>query len=119
MHRVLPASNKQRMLILRLSGGGNYRITWQRTQSQLIVERQPFSAYRLLHNLHFRRGYRQKYFAHITWAVIVDLVSVSMWLWVVSGVYIWFRKRKQRISGNISLAAGCVLFCVLVVMLCL
>jgi len=118
-HRVLPASNKQRMLILRLSGGGNYRITWQRTQSQLIVERQAFSAYRLLHNLHFRGGYRQMFFANITWAVIVDLVCVSMWLWVVSGIYIWFRKRKQRVSGNICLAAGCVLFCVLVVLLCL
>ncbi len=119
MHRVLPASNKQRMLILRPSGGGNYRITWQRNQSQLTVERQPFSAYRLMHNLHFRGGYRQKYFAHITWAVVVDLVCISMWLWVISGIYIWFRKRKQRVSGNICLAAGCLLFCVLVVMLCL
>ena len=56
---------------------------------------------------------------HAAWAVVVDLVCISMWLWVISGIYIWFRKRKQRVSGNICLAAGCVLFCVLVVMLCL
>ncbi len=118
-HRVLGKPMPNRMVILRPSGGGNYRITWQRQKDLLIVERQPFSACRLMHFLHFRGSYRQKDFAHIAWAVIVDLVSISLLVWIVSGIYIWFRRRRQRVSGGLCLAAGCLLFTLLVVLLCL
>jgi hypothetical protein len=118
-HRVLPKAPPNRMIILRPSGGGNYRITWQRQKDLLIVERQPFSPYRLMHFLHFRGSYRQKDFAHVAWAVIVDIVSISLCLWIISGVYIWFRRRRQRLAGGICLGAGCILFAVLVAMLCL
>ncbi|MCP4455011.1 MAG: hypothetical protein GY809_26420, partial [Planctomycetes bacterium] len=43
VHRVLPKSSPNRMIILRPSGGGNYRITWQRQKDLLVVERQLFS----------------------------------------------------------------------------
>lgn len=118
-HRVLPASTPQRMMIMRPSGAGNYRIIWQRQKDLVRVERQPFSALRLVHALHFRGSYRQRDFAHIAWAVIVDAVSISLCLWIISGVYIWFRKPRQRLAGGVCLGAGCVLFVVLVVMLCL
>lgn len=118
-HRVLPKSPPNRMIIMRPSGGGNYRITWQRLAGLVTVERQPFSAYRLIHFLHFKGSYRQKGFAHIAWAVIVDVVTVSLAVWIISGIYIWFRRRRQRLSGGICLGAGCLLFVVLVVLLCL
>ena len=118
-HRILGKPNPNQMIIIRPSGSGNYRVVWRRKQARLTVEQQPFSAYRLLHSLHFRGGYRQKFFPHITWAVIVDAVAISMILWVISGFYIWLRRPRQRGAGTICALAGSLLFVVLVVLFCM
>lgn len=118
-HRIQNQPNPDRMVIFRISGSGHHRITWRRGQSRIIVERQqPFSLFRLLHFLHFRGGYNQPYFAHVAWAVVVDAVSLSMWLWALSGVYIWARRRGKRLAGSLCLVAGCLLFAGLVILLC-
>lgn len=117
-HRVLGKPNPKQMIIIRPSGSGNYRITWRRQEARLVLEKQPFSAYRLMHSLHFRGGYRQKFIPHITWAVIVDAVAISMMLWVVSGFYLWLRRPRQRGSGTVCALAGSLLFVVLVLLFC-
>ncbi|MHC4580749.1 MAG: hypothetical protein ACYS14_04780 [Planctomycetota bacterium] len=117
-HRVLP--NAKQMTIIRMCATGNYRITWRKPRSLLVVERQKgFSYYRLMHSLHFRGGYAQPYFANIAWAVIVDAVSISMWLWVISGVYLWWRRSRRRLIGVFSLVAGVLSFIGLVVLFCM
>ena len=119
-HFIVGRRTPGQMIINRASGAGTYRITWQRDRSRLIVERQrPFSAYRLMHFLHFRHGYGQPYVIHVLWAAIVDAVTISMWLWVVTGIYIWFRRPRQRIAGGLCVAGGSVLFIALVAFLCL
>ena len=120
-HRVLgqPNANTKQMIILRICGSGNYRITWQRQAGRLKVEKQTFHWYRLVHFLHFRGGYAQPYLASIIWAVLVDVVSVCLWLWVVSGIYIWARVPKKRLLGAICVVGGSVLFAVLVIVFCL
>ena len=56
-HRIQGRPNASPMIILRICGGGNYRVTWRRPRSLVIVEKQqPFSLYRLVHFLHFRGG---------------------------------------------------------------
>lgn len=117
-HRVLP--NAKQFTIMRMCATGNYRITWRKSSSLLVVEKQgSFSYYRLMHNLHFRGRYDQPYFANIAWAVIVDLVSISMWLWVVSGIYLWWRKSRKFTLGVACLIAGVVSFVGLVVLFCM
>jgi hypothetical protein len=109
----------QQLLIVRPSGQGNYRITWRRQQSLIVVEQQrPFSAFRLLHYLHFRGGYGQPYAAAIGWAIVVDAVAVSLWLWVISGIYLWARRPNKRKLGTACLVVGCALFAALVTWLC-
>ncbi|MHC4701064.1 MAG: hypothetical protein ACYTFQ_10855 [Planctomycetota bacterium] len=105
---------------MRMCATGNYRITWRKPGSLLVVEKQnSFSYYRLMHGLHFRGGYAQPYFANIAWAVIVDAVSISMWLWVISGVYIWWRRSRKLVLGVVCLVAGVVSFVGLVVLFCM
>ncbi len=117
-HRVLP--NAKQMTILRMCATGNYRITWRKPRSLLVVEKQnSFSYYRLMHGLHFRGGYGQPYFANIAWAVIVDAVSISMWLWGISGVYLWWRRSRKLTLGVVCLVAGVVSFVGLVVLFCM
>ncbi len=73
---------------------------------------------RVMRWLHFRGGYRQPYFPLIAWAVMVDAVGISMWIWALSGVYLWARKPSKRRLGGVCFVAGIVLFTVLVVLLC-
>ncbi len=119
-HRVLGRPNAKQMIINRICATGNYRITWRKHRSLLVVEKQKFfSYYRLMHFLHFRGGYGQPYFANIAWAVIVDLVAISMWLWVISGVYLWWRRTRKLALGVVCMVAGVVSFVGLVVLFCM
>ncbi|MFH1718126.1 MAG: PepSY-associated TM helix domain-containing protein [Planctomycetota bacterium] len=118
-HNIVGEPNRNQMVINRVCGTGNYRITWQPPRSQIIVEKQKsFSFYRLMHFLHFRGGYIQPYFVNIAWAVIVDCVAVSMWLWVFSGVYLWWRRSRKLLLGWASLIVGLLSFLGLVVLFC-
>ena len=119
-HNVLGQSNAQRMIIHRISGGGNYRVTWHRDRALVVVQRQqPFSLYRLVHFLHFRSGFRQSQWPHLVWGVMVDAATISMWLWVLTGIYIWFRVPRKRALGSLCVIGGSTLFIILVVLLCL
>jgi hypothetical protein len=118
-HRVQGKPNENQMIIFRMCATGNYRITWRKPRSLLVVERQQsFSYYGLMHALHFRGGYAQPYFANIAWAVIVDAVAISMWLWVFSGIYLWWRRSRKLLIGFVCLIAGVVAFLGLVVLFC-
>ena len=57
--------------------------------------------------------------SEITWAVIVDVVSISMWLWVISGVYLWWRRTRKLLFGIVCLVAGVLAFAGLVVLFCM
>jgi len=118
-HRIQGRPNANQMIIFRISGSGNYRITWRRPSSLIVVEKQrPFSLYRLVHFLHFRGGFNQPYLAHIVWSVLVDAIAISMFLWVLTGVYLWYRRSKKLLFGCLCVVGGLVLFIYLVVLLC-
>lgn len=119
-HRVVGKATPQGFVIFRLSIASPCRVRWQRPQQRLIFERQTsFSLVRLIHSLHFRGGYDQTYLAYRTWAVIVDLVAASLLIWVISGIYIWLRSPRYRLSRSVALFGGIALFAVLVWQLCL
>jgi hypothetical protein len=119
-HSIIGKPTPEQMIINRICATGNYRITWRKGRSLIVVEKQKsFSFYRLIHFLHFRGGYAQPYFANIAWAAIVDAVAISMWLWVISGVYLWWRRSRKLLFGFLSLAAGLLSFVGLVVLFCL
>jgi hypothetical protein len=107
------------MSFYRLCGTGHYRITWNRTSSRLVVEKQqPFSFYSFFNFLHFQHGYTQPYFVQWTWAVLVDVVSISTVVWVVSGIYLWARRPRTRLAGGLCMSAGILLFIGLAILLC-
>lgn len=118
-HNIVGKPDSRPMIINRICGTGNYRITWQPAHSTIIVEKQEsFSLYRLIHFLHFRGGYIQPYFVNVTWAIIVDALAVSMWLWVFSGIYLWWRRSRKVLLGWACLIGGALLFVSLVILFC-
>lgn len=117
-HNIMGAPTANQLAIWRVCVTGNYRITWQRQNSRLLVEQQqPASFYSFVNNLHFMRGYPHPYLAMRVWAVIVDIVTVSTLVWVISGIWLWARKPRERRLGTLCLASGCLLFAALAVLL--
>ena len=112
-------SNAKELSIYRMCATGDYRISWRRDQSRIVVRRyQPYSLWRSLNSLHFGHGIQRRYPARVMWPVSVDLVVTSMWFWIVSGIYIWARQPKRRFWGGVCLVGGGLLFALLVALLC-
>jgi len=106
-------------VVMRPSATGAYRAIWLRSQSRLIVEKvRPWTMASVLNSLHFQHGYWHESSTRTVWAIIVDLVSASVLLWIVSGVYLWARRPSKRKLGSVCLVGGGVLFAVLVASLC-
>ena len=118
-HGIMGKPNAERMTINRASGAGHYRIVWLREESRLVVKRQKFTPFRILTYLHFRHGYGTPYLRADLWAFVVDLLVIAIWLWGVTGVWLWARKRPGRWWGVIAIAGGLLLFLCLAVILSL
>ena len=68
--------------------------------------------------LHFVRGNEYQYGATIAWAVTVDIAAGSTWFWIVSGIYLWVRRPRNRTWGGICLLGGGLLFVLLAILVC-
>ena len=119
-HRIQGQPTTNELVLYRIYPGGDYLVTWRRSDAKITVQQQrPLSLYRYLHFLHFIRGNEYRYGATIAWAVTVDVAAVSTWFWIVSGIYLWARRPRNRTWGGICLVGGIVLFVVLVILLCI
>lgn len=118
-HRILGHSNADRLVIFRYCVAGHYRVSWFPRRSRVVVDRRlPTSFYSVVNALHFRHGYGQMYFAHLVWAIIVDVTTISTVIWVISGIWLWARRTHKRLLGGMCLTAGSLLFVGLVILLC-
>lgn len=117
-YRVLANSDHSKLVVLRYSGAGDYRVTWLRSQGKAIVERfGPSSLYGYLHYLHFKSGYERQQTASDMWAMVVDFVTISIWIWVISGLYFWIRRRKNYRFDILIFASGVTAFTLLATLL--
>ncbi len=118
-YRIQGVPDANQLTMIRLCVAGHYKITLQRPRNYVVVERlRPASLYSFVNNLHFVMGYGQSSWAYWTWAVVVDAVTISTVIWVVSGVYLWARRPRKRLLGGLCMTAGSALFVVLVILLC-
>lgn len=77
---------------------------------KLVIKRQTFQLPLLLRRLHTRRGYGSPYLADDLWAFAVDLFIVSVLLWGITGLWMWYKMKPTRRWGTLCAAAGCILF---------
>ena len=68
----------------------------------VTVEKQNFVS--VMHQFHRLHGYRGGW-NYYAWALMFDLSSVSMILFAITGVYLWYRVERQRLAGWIVLVA--------------
>jgi len=90
---------------------------WQSTQlkyyvdrKKLTVEDRRFRWDHFLTGVHARGGFEQDSLLDRSWSLVVDLVSLSMLLWIASGLYMWWELPGQRRWGWLAIAAGTASF---------
>jgi hypothetical protein len=60
--------------------------------------------------MHARGGFEQEGFLQLSWSVVVDIVCVSMIVWIASGLFMWWELPGQRRWGWVAILGGTVSF---------
>ncbi len=79
-------------------------------QKKLIVEDRRFRWDHFLTGMHARGGFEQEGFLQLSWSVVVDIVCVSMIVWIASGLFMWWELPGQRRLGWVAILGGTVSF---------
>ncbi len=87
------------------------RLTYNMVERRLIAEEQQFSFHQKLIRMHVRGGFEQDSVLDDFWAATIDLVCLAFVLWILSGLYMWWKIPRTRIWGMLTLVAGIASFC--------
>jgi hypothetical protein len=79
-------------------------------QKKLIVEDRRFRWDHFLTGMHARGGFEQEGFLQLSWSVVVDIVCVSMIVWIASGLFMWWELPGQRRWGWVAILGGTISF---------
>ena len=82
------------------------RLTYDHGQKKLRAEKKKFAWVEVLTRLHFRAGYNGNGFLVNLWPFIVDVFCITMIIWILTGLYLWWKIRVSRLTGWITLSAG-------------
>lgn len=93
------------------------RLTYDLDQHKLRGEQKKFAWVEVLRRLHFRAGYNGTGPLANVWPLIVDVFCVSMLMWIVTGLYLWWKIRVARTWGWITVGAGFATIAVLLALL--
>jgi hypothetical protein len=102
-------------LITRQDPFDTRRVTFRPSDSTLVIEQRNFNIPTFLIGTHIRLGYGQTHMPSDLWAFMVDLVAVSMLIWVITGIYMWWKIPRIRTSGGASALTGFAIFILLLV----
>jgi len=72
----------------------------------LTAEDTRFGPVLVLTRMHGRGGFHHDRVGDDLWAMMVDLVCLGLLIWVVTGLYMWWKTPGQRRWGTITLLAG-------------
>jgi hypothetical protein len=95
------------------------RIFYYIDDKKLVAERREFVPRMFVTSLHTRGGYTLGGFWDSVWAFFVDLSSVGLLLWILSGLIMWWKipGTGPRRWGWLALGGGAVCFVVIMLTL--
>ena len=106
--------NPNRININQFSFWTSNRLTYFVNEKRLLAEHQAFGWDQVVLRLHFRGGFQQSSLLDTLWGLIVDLVCLSIMVWITTGLIMWWKIRKTRLWGVIAIAGG-FLSCILLI----
>jgi hypothetical protein len=79
-------------------------------QAKVTVEDRRFRWDHFLTGMHARGGFEQEGLLQRSWSVVVDIVCLSMIVWIASGLFMWWELPGQRRWGWAAILAGTISF---------
>lgn len=80
------------------SAGEENKVAVAATHDKVTVTRTEHGAVEVMHRLHRLHKYDGPWF-YILWAVVYDLTSLSMIVFAVTGIYLWYKLTARRRLG--------------------
>tara|TARA_B110000037_G_scaffold222730_1_gene299168 strand:+ start:1150 stop:1749 length:600 start_codon:yes stop_codon:yes gene_type:complete len=108
--RPLVNRNSERVLITAQRFLRPIRVSYRFSDGKLRAEQREASFFESMLRLHFRHGYGEGSVMQWIWAFLVDLVCVSFIIWVVTGLYLWWKMPHTRNWGWVAIGAGFLSF---------
>ena len=82
------------------------KLSYNLNTKQLRAEKKKFAWVEVLQRLHFRAGYNGSSLLANVWPVIVDVFCITMLIWILTGLYLWWKIRDSRRWGWITIGGG-------------
>jgi hypothetical protein len=109
--------NPQRVLITSQRFLKPVRVTYRFSDQMLMAEQREGSFFEAVLRLHFRHGYGQGDTMQWIWGFIVDVVCIAFLIWIITGLYLWWKISHTRNWGWVAIGAGTLTFLGLVIAL--
>lgn len=106
--------NPDTVHIDRFTFRGSTSLTYSIKEQKLKAQHRSMKVPQVIMRMHFRGGYGQPTFMDKLWGLLVDTACVSIILWVVSGLIMWWRLPRHRAWGALAVGGGIVSFLLLV-----
>ncbi|MFQ5747742.1 MAG: PepSY domain-containing protein [Gemmatimonadota bacterium] len=100
----------ERLVVSRYDFRSTTRLTYDAAAGRLVAEDRAFRLDPFMRRLHARAGFTQASLLDDAWGAIVDLVALGFLVWIASGIYMWIRLRRCRLSGGLALGGGILAF---------
>lgn len=82
------------------------RLVYDISAKRLSAEKKKFAWTEVLVRMHFRAGYGQPGVLSNLWPVVVDVFCVTLLIWIITGLYLWWKIRVTRRWGWTAIGAG-------------
>ena len=110
-------ANKDQLNINTGSFFSTTRITYFIGQKRILAEDKTFRWDHFILKFHRGGGYAQDSFIADFWAFMVDLTCVATIIWVLSGIYMWWKMQETHRWGTVALGGGVISFLIFVFIL--
>jgi hypothetical protein len=106
--------NAETLHIERFSFRDGISVTYSIKNQKLKAERRSMRVPQTIMRMHFRGGYEQPTFGNKAWGLLVDIACVGIFIWVASGLVMWWRLPRFRAWGAIAVGGVFLSFLLLV-----
>ena len=102
--------NQQRLNIYLHDFWDHTRLSYFINEQRLVAEDRRFRWDWFFTGMHARGGFQQDSFLNDLWAVVVDGVCIGFFIWIASGIYMWWLLKPTRLWGALALGGGIASF---------